>query len=403
MWADLHALLSPIEQRHSFVRMHADVFGQYRSRALSFLIRIDRDLTQRMNPAADSNANRSASMPVERASSTAPTRTDYIAWAGLIVAMLLVFELRLLSALIAGLLVHELVHALAGRLHGGIFNSGRAKQAAALLIAVMVIVFVAVVVFGAAVALRHGSIGLPELFQKLAEIIDNSRVHLPQSVLDSLPNDADDLRHAVVGWLREHSATVQGVGEKAVRISAHILIGMVLGALLALREGNTDAMQRPLTAAIAGFTARLATAFRRVALAQTWIAALNALFTWLYIGVALPIAGVHLPLTKSLIALTFVAGLIPILGNLVSNSVIVVVSLNESLAVAMISLAFLIAVHKLGYFLNARIVGSRIHAQAWEILLAMLIMESAFGLPGVVAAPIFYAFLKQELASKRLI
>ncbi|MDB5985299.1 MAG: family transporter [Nevskia sp.] len=354
-------------------------------------------------PDADAGPTGTALVPTSNDAVVPLTAADYISWAGVLLAMLLVFELKLLSALIAGLLVHELVHALAGRLRRGIFSSGAAKQAAAIMIAVLVILLVAATVFGTAAALRHGSIGLPELFQKLAEIIDNSREHLPPALLNYLPNDAEDLRRAIVDWLRRHSSTLQGAGEKAARVSAHILVGMVLGALLALRGESGDVARRPLSLAIGGYAARLATSFRRVVLAQAWIATLNTFFTWMYLGVALPLAGVHLPLTKSMIAITFFAGLIPILGNLVSNSIIVIVSFNESLPVAAISLAFLMGVHKLEYFLNARIVGSRIQAHAWEILLAMLLMESAFGLAGVVAAPIFYAFIKQELASKHLI
>jgi len=64
---------------------------------------------------------------------------------------------------------------------------------------------------------------------------------------------------------------------------------------------------------------------------------------------------------------------------------------------------FLIVIHKFEYFLNARIVGSQIRARAWELLVAMLLFEAAFGLPGVVAAPIFYAYLKSELEAERLI
>jgi predicted PurR-regulated permease PerM len=356
-----------------------------------------------MNQTPVPDASRTTPAPIPVDAAAAPTTADYISWAGVIFAMLLVLELKLLSALIAGLLVHELVHALAGRLRRGVFSGGAAKQAAAIMIAVIVILLVATAVFGTAAMLRHGSIGVPQLFQKLAEIIDNSREHLPPALLNYLPNDADDLRRAIVEWLRQHSGIVQGAGEKVVRVSAHILIGMVLGALLALRGEPSETLRRPLSAAVAGYAARLATSFRRVVLAQAWIATLNTGFTWLYLGVALPLAGVHLPLTKSMITITFFAGLIPILGNLVSNSIIVIVSLNESLPVAAVSLAFLMAVHKLEYFLNARIVGSRIHARAWEILLAMLLMESAFGLAGVIAAPIFYAFIKQELASKQLI
>jgi len=73
------------------------------------------------------------------------------------------------------------------------------------------------------------------------------------------------------------------------------------------------------------------------------------------------------------------------------------------LPVALASLGFLIVIHKLEYFVNARIVGSQIHAAAWELLLAMLVMEAAFGLPGVVAAPVLYAYLKAELAARELV
>ena len=59
--------------------------------------------------------------------------------------------------------------------------------------------------------------------------------------------------------------------------------------------------------------------------------------------------------------------------------------------------------HKLEYFLNARIVGDRISAKAWELLLAMLVMEAAFVLPGVIAAPIFYAYVKAELSAAGLV
>jgi len=90
-------------------------------------------------------------------------------------------------------------------------------------------------------------------------------------------------------------------------------------------------------------------------------------------------------------------------GNLISNVVIVVVSLSYSPTVAIGSLLFLIVIHKLEYFLNARIVGSRTECHAWELLLAMLAMEAAFGIAGVVAAPIYYAYLKDELSDRGLV
>ncbi|HZT19817.1 MAG TPA: hypothetical protein VFA23_10465, partial [Dongiaceae bacterium] len=86
-----------------------------------------------------------------------------------------------------------------------------------------------------------------------------------------------------------------------------------------------------------------------------------------------------------------------------SNSVIVVVSLSASVYAAVGSLIFLVLIHKLEYFVNARIVGGQIRARAWEILLAMLVMDAAFGIPGVIAAPIYYAYLKDELSARKLI
>ena len=88
---------------------------------------------------------------------------------------------------------------------------------------------------------------------------------------------------------------------------------------------------------------------------------------------------------------------------IVGVSCSVLVALSLSVWVALAALIFLIGIHKLEYFLNAHIVGTRIRARAWEILLAMLVMEAAFGLPGVVAAAIYYAYLKRELKAAELL
>ena len=77
--------------------------------------------------------------------------------------------------------------------------------------------------------------------------------------------------------------------------------------------------------------------------------------------------------------------------------------MSHSLGAAIGSLAFLVIIHKLEYFLNARIVGGQIRANAWELLIAMLCMEAAFGLPGIVAAPIYYAYIKSELRALNLV
>jgi predicted PurR-regulated permease PerM len=163
---------------------------------------------------------------------------------------------------------------------------------------------------------------------------------------------------------------------------------------------HADALARALQAR----ASHLAEAFRRIVLAQVRISAVNTLLTALYLAVVLPLAGVHLPLAKTMMAGTLVMGLLPIVGNLVSNTIIVILSLSVSLSVAVASpLVFLIVIHKLEYVLNAYLVGTQIHAHAWELLLAMLVMEAAFGLPGLIAPPIYYAYLKAELVSRKLV
>ncbi len=323
-------------------------------------------------------------------------RFQQAAWVLAALALILVLELHLLPALLAGLLVYELVHLTAPLLESRL-SGLRAKQAAVLLLAVII---VGATVLGAALTIaffRSDSGSLAALAQKMAEVLENSRQSLPDWLVGAVPDSVEGTRTAGVHWLREHASQMQTIGREAVAVLAHVLIGLVIGAMLALREVAGQRITQPLAAALTERGRRLADAFRRIVFAQVRIAAINTVFTALYLAVLLPLFGIHLPLRKTMIALTFVVGLLPVIGNLVSNTVIVIVSLAHSPQIAMASLGFLVVVHKFEYFLNARIVGARISAQSWELLLAMLVMEAAFGLAGVIAAPIYYAYLKQEL------
>ena len=69
---------------------------------------------------------------------------------------------------------------------------------------------------------------------------------------------------------------------------------------------------------------------------------------------------------------------------------------------ALSSLLFLIVIHKLEYFVNAHVMGTQIRERAWELLMAMLVMEAFFGISGLVAAPIYYAYLKNEFSAGNL-
>jgi len=326
-------------------------------------------------------------------------RHDIAAWVVTGVLLVATLVLGLLPALLAGLLVYELVHVIAPRLP--LARGGAGEVAAVALLVTLVVLALAAILLGVITLLRHSHLAM--LLQRMAEILDETRSSLPDWIVSGLPADADDMKDAAIGWLREHAAELRHAGGEAGRVVVHVLIGLIIGALVALRGARSGGGGGPLARALAERARRVGDAFRRVVFAQVRIAALNALFTAIYLVAVLPLLGIHLPFGKTMVAITFVGGLIPIVGNLIANTVIVVISLSVSPQVAIASLVFLVVVHKLEYFLNARIVGGHIHARAWELLVAMLVMEAAFGIAGLVAAPIYYAYLKDELVSRGLI
>jgi predicted PurR-regulated permease PerM len=327
-------------------------------------------------------------------------RYSIAAWIIAAVLLVLVLHLHLLPAFLAGLLVYELVHVISRRMPG----KGSGKLAAVGLIAGVIVAAVALAVFGL-IAFLHGDAGnLPRLLQKMAEIVESSRDKLPGWLSGAVPGDSGAFNGAVIDWLRGHAAELRNVGSEVGLGFVHALIGMVIGAMVSLHEARKkEDGAAPLTRELSERARRIGEAFRRVVFAQVRISILNTGFTAIYLLVVLRLFDVHVPLSKTLIVVTFIAGLLPVLGNLISNTMIVIVSLSVSLDVALASLAYLIVIHKLEYFLNARIVGGRIHAAAWELLLAMILMEAAFGISGLVAAPIYYAYLKDELAARGLI
>jgi predicted PurR-regulated permease PerM len=308
-----------------------------------------------------------------------------------------------MGALLGGLLVHELVHLLAPRITFGERGATRARLVSVGLIATLVIGVLLGIGFGAAAMLRSEGASPAALLIRLADILASARGAMPDWLSQYVPEDADALRVAIVDWLRAHAAELQHMGHTFGVTLLQVLLGMVIGALICVREARGNAAKSVLLREASERVQTLAHSFRRVVFAQVKISAINTVFTALYLAVALPLLDIQLPFTKALIALCFVGGLLPIFGNLISNTAIVIVSLSHSLWLAVGSFVFLIVIHKLEYFLNARIIGGEIKASAWELLCAMLAFDAAFGMPGLVAAPILYAYGKAELRNSGLI
>ncbi|HVY82697.1 MAG TPA: AI-2E family transporter [Steroidobacteraceae bacterium] len=338
-------------------------------------------------------------LPPPTVSPSQLTAASYILMAA---GLVLVLHLHLLSAVLVGLLVYSLVGALAPGLQRHLPGTGAHWVVVAVLAALVVGVVTLVILAG--IAFLNSQSGNPtKILERLMPVIERARLKLPSIVTQNLPENVEETRATILAWMREHAAQLQLAGKHAVRIVVQLLVGIVLGAMLAIHRARMQPRRGPLAELLNMRCANLVTAFHDVVFAQVKISALNTLLTGIFLLVALPLFGVHMPLAKALVVLTFIAGLLPVIGNLISNTVIFVVGLSLSVGVAITALAYLILIHKLEYFLNARIIGTQIRARAWELLIAMLVMEAIFGAPGLIAAPIYYAYMKRELEAARLI
>jgi predicted PurR-regulated permease PerM len=97
-----------------------------------------------------------------------------------------------------------------------------------------------------------------------------------------------------------------------------------------------------------------------------------------------------------IIGATFLCGLLPVVGNLVSNTVIVAIGFTVSPKMALWALVFLVVIHKLEYFLNSKIVGWRTRNPLWLTLLGLLVGERLLGIPGMILAPVVLNYIKLE-------
>ena len=234
-----------------------------------------------------------------------------------------------------------------------------------------------------------------ELLAFMARTVLELRDRLPPDIAAQLPTGAEDVQRVIAAYLATKAGTLATTGRAWLSGLLFAYIGLLVGALAAARPSVI--MLKPLAAQLHLRLTRFGETFRQIVVAQFWIALFNTFLTAIFLLVVLPLWDSRLPYTMALILLTFLAGLIPIVGNLICNGVLTLVGLSVSPLVALACLVFLIAIHKAEYFINAKVIGHRTHMGVWELLAVMFVMEAVFGPAGLVAAPLFYAYTKKEL------
>jgi predicted PurR-regulated permease PerM len=272
--------------------------------------------------------------------------------------------------------------------------------------AAAVVVILPLVILGIFLANAKGmAFGIVVQYQSLLHFLARTvleiREKLPGDLAIHLPDEMAQAQVWLADYLKSKARALTGFGTAGLHGFLLMYVGVVIGALI---KGTPRMPTRaPLRWELRQRAAHFIAAFRQIVVAQFWIAAINATSTALFLLVLLPLFGVKMPYIGALVLLTFFAGLIPIVGNLLCNSVITLAGVSVSPAVGLACLAFLIAIHKTEYVINAKILGKQTNTAAWELLAVMFIGEAIFGLPGLVVAPLYYAYAKKELQAAELV
>ncbi|MFW2176897.1 MULTISPECIES: AI-2E family transporter [unclassified Moraxella] len=337
-------------------------------------------------------------------------KTFFFAIVSVIIVWLPVLLLHLTLVMFSGLVVYALTRGIANiirkqtprflpRLGKAMAVKQRAESVG--IVVVMVLLFLGIYIFGDWVADKASVEHFNNLFNQIMLVIEQLHRYLPDSMSRHLPVSTASFKTMLMDIVKNHASQLQLAGIHTIRGLGYVLIGAVIGGIVAIQvPADANTHTKPLTRHFRQKFDELMTGFSDVFFAQVKISTINTILTSIYLLGILPAIGQPLPMAWTVVLITFVAGLFPVIGNLVSNTVIVLLSLTHGLAVSVMSLIWLMGIHKLEYFLNAQIIGHKIRATAWELLLFMLVLESTFGMAGLVSAPIIYAQIKRILTDR---
>jgi predicted PurR-regulated permease PerM len=239
---------------------------------------------------------------------------------------------------------------------------------------------------------RLGLSRLPILLDRLLPRIDTLFGRLGVN----LPIDnVQELRQLILDTLKENSRSVTAASGLLTRGFFQIIVCIAVALLAFLwipitvphKQGLDEDLLRHCSHRLTLFTA----SFVRVMGAQVLIAAINTAVTSIFLF------AFHIPFRTLLTLTTFVCGMIPIAGNVLSNTLIVASALTVSDKMALFALIFLVVIHKAEYFLNSHIIGSRISTPMWATLLGLLIGEALMGFTGAILAPTMIYYVREEL------
>src|SRR5262249_6082832 len=259
-----------------------------------------------------------------------PSQAEIASWILIGAFLIYVMMLHMVSALIGGLALYLILDRLAQSM------SKRIPGMAARTTSVIIVTLIAGgVIVGAVVALisflRHQGDTLPALMGQMADTLRSTRLWLGDYGRQLIPDfmtDAETFKVGIVDWLKQHAASLRVAGSTFSAGLLHIVMGILLAIVVFFRHiaHHDDHARGPLAHHLTEKADRFAQIFARIASAQIKVSLFNTFIVALYL-MTLLLLGRQIPFMTTLIVVTFAFGLVPIVGNIVTNAVLVILSL----------------------------------------------------------------------------
>ncbi len=281
------------------------------------------------------------------------------------------------------------------------FSFGRSKPLAVILYLVAVIS----IGYGLFFFSRQAYIALPEIAETTIPAVvsyaERNHIELPFT-------DYESLKTVAMMEVKEKFGNIGRYAGVIFLQLAMLIIGLVIALSLFLNskwevdENEPGAVKGNIYSAVVHELIirfhNFYHSFGTVVGAQIIISLFNTVFTCVFL------VWNGFPYVMVIIVLTFLCGLLPIVGNIMSNTLIVGVAFTmpNGPRMALIALIFLIVIHKLEYFLNSKIIGDRIKTPMWLTLIGIVLGEKLMGIPGMILAPVVLHYIKLEASRNKM-
>mgnify|MGYP003433948062 FL=1 len=241
------------------------------------------------------------------------------------------------------------------------------------------------------------------ILDKLGSLFNDFVSILPFDIKKIITLD-NDFSKNIINLLSNQHENIFNLTIDAFHFISNCVIGIFLGVILSFNHIDNKVIDNNKKLnEIKNRIDILLDIFEKIFLGQGKISLINTAFTGIYLYAILPTFGYYIPYSEYLLFLTFIFGLLPIIGNLISNILILIFSISLGFKVAISSLIFLILIHKVEYYINGLILGKKININLFETILAMVIFEGVFGFTGLFIGTLIYGYIKTELKNLQLI